>query len=452
MADAGSELKARAKEDGIEFFFAMFVDMHGKPCAKLIPMSSVDLMLGGGAGFAGFAAGPLGQTPADPDILVVPDPASYTPVPWQQGLAVLQCDPHVEGEPWPYAPRVILKQQLAKLADRGLTYNTGVEAEYMLVRRRPGGGIEVADPLDTAAAPCYEAKALTRMYPYLTTVSRYMNQLGWTNYANDHEDANGQFEQNFTYADALTTADRLIFFRYMVHTLAHEAGMAATFMPKPFANLTGNGLHVHSSLWDTASGEELFAGTEDPRRLGLSPLAYQFAGGLIDHARAMAAVTCPTVNSYKRMGVGAPESGATWAPAYATYGGNNRTQMLRVPEGGRIENRQCDGSANPYLAFTVMLAAGLDGVDRKLDPGEPNQDNLYTISASEVAKRGIASMPTTLAHAVDALVGDDVLRVALGKCPGQDYVDYFAEIKQAEFAAYHSVVSDWEIERYLTLY
>ncbi len=452
MNDAHEELRARANDDGIEFFFAMFVDMHGKPCAKLIPMSSIDLMLGGGAGFAGFAAGPMGQTPADPDILVVPDPASYTPVPWQPGLAVLQCDPHVEGEPWPYAPRVILKNQLAKLVDRGLTYNTGVEAEYMLVRRMPGGGIEVADPLDTATAPCYDAKALTRMYPYLTTVSRYMNQLGWTNYANDHEDANGQFEQNFKYADALTTADRLIFFRYMVHTLAHEAGLAATFMPKPFANLTGNGLHVHSSLWDTQTGDELFAASDDSRALGLSPLAYQFAAGVIEHAPAMAAVTCPTVNSYKRMGVGAPDSGATWAPAYATYGGNNRTQMLRVPEGGRIENRGCDGSANPYLAFTVMLAAGLDGVDRELDPGEPNTDNLYTISASEVAKRGIASMPTTLLHAVDALVEDDVLRTALGRCPDRDYIDYFADIKRAEFAAWHGVVSDWEVERYLTLY
>lgn len=452
MTDAHEDFKARARADGIEFFFAMFVDMHGKPCAKLIPMSSVDLLLGGGAGFAGFAAGPLGQTPADPDILVVPDPASYTPVPWQPGLAIVQCDPHVEGEPWPYAPRVILKNLLAKVAERGWTYNAGLEAEYMLVRRRPEGGIEVADPLDTATAPCYDAKALTRMYPHLTTVSRYMNELGWTNYANDHEDANGQFEQNFKYADALTSADRLIFFRYMVHSLAHDAGFTATFMPKPFTNLTGNGLHVHSSLWDTDSGEELFAANDDPRGLGLSPLAYQFTAGLIEHAQAMVAVTCPTVNSYKRMGVGAPDSGATWAPAYATYGGNNRTQMLRIPEGGRIENRGCDGSANPYLALTVMIAAGLDGIDRGLDPGEPNQDNLFTISAGEVAKRGIVSMPMTLVHAVDALVEDDVLRAGLGRCPDRDYIDYFADVKRAEFSAWHGVVSDWEVEQYLTLY
>ena len=290
------------------------------------------------------------------------------------------------------------------------------------------------------------------MFDHLSTVSRYMNQLGWANYANDHEDANGQFEQNFAFADALTSADRLIFFRYMVHTLAHRAGMAATFMPKPFGNLTGSGLHLHSSLWDAQSGEELFADPADPRGLGLSQLAYQYIGGLVEHGPAMAAVTCPTVNSYKRFGVGAPQSGATWAPAYATYGGNNRTQMLRVPEGGRVENRGCDGSANPYLAMAVQLAAGLDGIDRGLDPGEPNRDNLHVVPAEEVAKRGIRALPPTLLHAADELVTDDVLREALGKTPDGDYIDYYAKVKREEFHAWHSTVSDWEVQRYLTLF
>ncbi len=455
MGDPRDELRERAKDDGIEFFFAMFVDMHGKPCAKLIPAASYDeVLMGGGAGFAGFAAGPMGQSPADPDMIAVPDPASYAPAPWQPGLAVLQCDIHVDGEPWPYTPRVILKRQLEKLAARNLTLNAGFEAEYFLVKRRPDpeGGIMLADPLDTAPAPCYDAKALSRMYEHLTTVSRYMNQLGWSNYANDHEDANGQFEQNFKYADALTSADRLIFFRYMVHTLAHRAGMAATFMPKPFANLTGNGLHIHSSLWDSTSGDELFADASDPRGLGLSKSAYAYIGGLIDHAPATIAVTCPTVNSYKRMGVGAPKSGATWAPAYATYGGNNRTQMLRVPDAGRVENRGCDGSANPYLALTVLAAAGLDGIDRARDPGEPNRDNLYTLSEDQVRERGITAMPPTLLHAADNLAADPVIREALGKIPGGTYADYYASIKREEFHDYHAVVSAWEVDRYLTLF
>src|SRR5919109_814875 len=273
MTDSADELRTRAEADGVEFFFAMFVDMHGKPSAKMIPVQAFDVLMGGGAGFAGFAAGPMGQSPADPDMIAVPDPASYALAPWQPGLAVLQCDIHVEGEPWPYTPRLILKQMLDKVAARGLVYNVGFEAEHFLVRRREGGGIELADPLDRAEVPCYDAKGLSRMYDHLTTVSKYMNQLGWANYANDHEDANGQFEQNFAYADALTSADRLIFYRYMIHTLAHNAGLAATFMPKPFGNLTGSGLHFHQSLWDAASGAELFPDPADPRGLGLSKLA-----------------------------------------------------------------------------------------------------------------------------------------------------------------------------------
>jgi glutamine synthetase len=451
MVATEEELQQRAKADGVEFFFAMFVDMHGKPCAKMVPIQALDVLLGGGAGFAGFAAGPMGQSPADPDMIAVPDPASYTLAPWQPGLAVLQCDIHVEGEPWPYSPRVILKRVLEKVRERGLIYNVGCEAEYMLVRELPEGGIAVADPLDRLDLPCYDAKGLSRMYEHLTTVSRYMNQLGWANYANDHEDANGQFEQNFRYADALTSADRLIFFRYMVHMLAHRAGLAATFMPKPFTNLTGNGLHFHQSLWDAANGTELFVDPGDTRGLGLSKMAYQYIGGLIEHAVALAAITCPTVNSYKRLGVGAPVSGATWAPTAATYGGNNRTQMLRVPESGRVENRIADGAANPYLAMAAQVAAGLDGIDRGLDPGEPNTDNLYLLSAEEIARRGMNAVPSTLLQATQTLVEDEVLRSALGKTPDGDYIDYYAKVKREEFLAWHSVVSVWEIEHYLTL-
>lgn len=446
-----SEVLNRVKADGIEFVFVMFVDMHGKPCAKLVPAQALDSIIEEGAGFAGFAAGPMGQSPADPDMIAIPDPASYTPVPWQPGLAVMQSDIYVEGDPWPYAPRVILKRALEKLAGLGMVLNVGAEAEYFLLRRRPDGGIELADPIDTADLPCYDAKGLTRMYTHLTDVSKYMNSLGWSNYANDHEDANGQFEQNFTFADALATADRIIFFRYMIHMLAHNAGMTATFMPKPFSDRTGNGLHFHCSLW-SLDGAELFLDQEDARMFGLSKMAYEFLGGLIDHAPAMVAVTCPTVNSYKRMGVGAPASGATWAPAYATYGGNNRTQMLRVPDSGRIENRSVDGSANPYLALTVMLAGGLDGVDRKLDPGDPNLDNLYEVDPDVIASRGIKSMPPTLLHAVQNLEADDVMRAALGKVPDGDYVDYYAKVKRREFMDYHQVVSDWEREHYLTLF
>jgi len=443
------ELVAAIKRDGVEFLFAMFVDMHGKPCAKMVPVSAIDGLLADGAGFAGFAAGPMGQAPSSPDILAMPDPSSYMPAPWRPGLGIVQCDPHVLGEPWPFAPRVILRRQLERLAAVGLALKVGAEAEYFLVRRTSTGGIEVADPLDQAKAPCYDARALTRMYDHLTTVSRHMNTLGWSNYANDHEDGNGQFEQNFKYADPMTTADRVIVFRYMIHSLATEAGMLATFMPKPFSNLTGNGLHMHLSMWDV-DDNELFADATDGRGLGISSMGYSFIAGLLEHAQALAAVACPTVNSYKRLASAAPDSGAAWSPVYATYGGNDRTHMLRVPDPGRVEDRCIDGSANPYLTLSAIVAAGLDGIERRLNPGDPCELNLLKLTEEEAAERGLVSMPMTLWHALEHLEADDVLRDGLGKTPEGDYVDYFVATKRAEVRSSHSEVSPWELERYLS--
>jgi glutamine synthetase len=442
------DLRAATERDGVEFLFAMFVDMHGKPCAKMVPVSALDGLMAEGAGFAGFAAGPMGQTPSSPDILAMPDLSSYMPAPWRPGLGIIQCDPHVLGEPWPFAPRVILRRQIERLAAAGYVLKVGAEAEYFLVRRTPEGGIEVADPQDQAKAPCYDARALTRMYDHLTAVSRHMNALGWANYANDHEDANGQFEQNFRYADPLTTADRVVVFRYMVHCLAAEAGMVATFMPKPFSHLTGNGLHMHLSLWD-GDDNELFADAEDGRGLGMSALGYSFIGGLLDHAEALAAVACPTVNSYKRLASVAPNSGAAWSPVYATYGGNDRTHMLRVPDPGRVEDRCIDGSANPYLALSALIASGLDGIERGTDPGDPCELNLLQLAADEAAELGLRSMPMTLWHALDHLERDEVVREGLGKTPEGDYVDYFVSTKRAEVRASHAEVTPWELDRYL---
>jgi glutamine synthetase len=446
---APDELVEALKRDGIEFIFAMFVDLHGKPCAKLVPASAVDQLLTDGAGFAGYAAGAMGQQPSSPDIIARPDISSYMAAPWQPGLAIIQCDPTCEGEPWPYAPRVILRQQLERLDNSGLSMKVGAEVEYFLVRREPDGSIAVADPLDLAAMPCYDARALTRMYDHLTSVSRCMNSLGWSNYANDHEDANGQFEQNFHYADPLTTADRVIVFRYLVHSLASQAGMLATFMPKPFTNLTGNGLHMHLSLWDR-DGEALFDDPGDARGLGLSPMAYHFVGGLLDHAQALTAVTCPTVNSYKRLSSGAPDSGAAWSPAYATYGGNDRTHMLRIPDAGRVENRCVDGSANPYLAMAAQIAAGMDGIERSLDPGDPSELDLLRLTQVEAASQGLSAMPLTLWHALDHLEADPVLRAGLGKTSEGDYLDYFVATKRAESRAAHAEVTPWELDRYLS--
>jgi glutamine synthetase len=446
------DVRKAVKDGNVEFLFAQFVDMHGKPSAKLVPAHHLDALLTDGAGFAGFAAGDIGQGPDDPDIAAIPDPRSLTILPWQPNVARLACNVTVEGEPWPFCPRTILQNAIDRAAGMGYELKVGAELEYFLLRRAADGSLELADPLDTLEQPCYDMRALTRNLDFVSRVANAVTGLGWDNYATDHEDANGQFEQNFEYSDAMTTCDRAIFFRYMVETLAQQQGLIATFMPKPFAHLTGNGCHFHISLWK--DGENVFDRdvADDPRGLGLSELGYNFVGGLKEHAKAYIAVTAPTVNSYKRLKVGAPTSGATWAPAYVSYGYNNRTQMLRIPAPGRIEDRTVDGSCNPYLAATVMLAAGLDGVERKLDPGDPNKANLYTLSPEELAAGGIDLLPANLLDAVRALENDDVLRAALGSTREGDYVDYFARIKLGEWQNAHEQITQWELDRYLQLF
>ena len=442
------QIRELAETRGIEFFFAQFVDLYGRPSAKLVPAASLDGLVADGAGFAGFAAGEIGQVPSDPDIAAIPDLSSLTLVPWQPNLARFACDVTVEGEAWPYCPRTILRGQLARAKELGYEFKLGLELEYFLVRRTEDGSIEVFDKSDTLEKPCYDMAGLTRQYEFLTLVSRYCNELGWGNYANDHEDANGQFEQNFTFDDALVSCDRAIFFRYMVHTLAEQRGMVATFMPKPFTHLTGNGCHFHMSLW--RDGENMFLDEADPRGLGLSDTAYHFIGGLKAHARASSALTAPTVNSYKRLKPGSTASGATWAPVWISYGYNNRTQMLRIPAPGRVEDRTVDGSANPYLAATAVLASGLDGIERGLDAGEPNAENLYASSYEELTARGLRSLPANLLDAIGELERDDVLREALGRGRDEDYLDYYAKVKRDEWFRYHEQVTDWELREYLT--
>ena len=442
------EIRRVAEERGIEFYFAQFVDMYARPSAKLVPAANLDELAKDGAGFAGFAAGEIGQFPSDPDIAAIPDLRSFTPVPWEPSLGRFACDVYVEGEEWAYDPRTILRRQLEKAKTAGYEFMMGLELEYFLVRQDENGALSVADPLDDLEKPCYDLRGLTRNYDFLRRVSNYVNELGWGNYANDHEDANGQFEQNFTYTDALASCDRAIFFRYMVHTLAQQDGLLATFMPKPFTHLTGNGCHFHMSLWD--GNTNLFLDEDDPRGLGLSELAYHFIGGLKKHARASSALTAPTVNSYKRLKRGSTASGATWSPVWISYGYNNRTQMLRIPGPGRVEDRTIDGSCNPYLAATAVLAAGLDGIQNKLDAGEPNTDNLYEIPYDELRGRGLETLPTNLLEAIGELERDDVLREALGRGRDEDYADYYIRVKRDEWNRYHEQVTPWEIKEYLT--
>jgi glutamine synthetase len=446
------QLRAELEERGVEFVFAQFVDMHGKPNAKLVPVAHLEGLFEDGAGFAGFAAGDIGQGPHDPDIAAMPDPRSLTHMPWKPEVARFACDVTVEGEPWPFCPRTILRNQLERAKVLGYDFKIGCELEYFLVRKRDDGTIELADQLDTLEQPCYDMRALTRSLPFVTEVARHVTALGWDLYATDHEDANGQFEQNFTYDDALVTCDRAVFFRYMVESMAQERGLLATFMPKPFAHLTGNGCHFHMSLWDGDRNVFETDPGQDARGLGLSKDGYHFIAGLMAHAKAYIAVTAPTVNSYKRLKVGDPRSGATWAPVYVSYAYNNRTQMLRVPAAGRVEDRTVDGSCNPYLAATVLLAAGLDGIERELECPDPNPMNLYESTPEQRREMGIDTLPENLLDATRELERDDVLRKALGTTRDGDYLDYFVACKRREVQAAHEQITQWELDRYLQLF
>jgi glutamine synthetase len=447
------EAREWISRNGIEFLFAQFVDMHGKPNAKLVPATHLDDLLSDGAGFAGFAAGEIGQRPNDPDMAAMPDVRSLTPLPFRPGVARFACDVTVEGEEWPYCPRTILRRQLERAKALGYEFKIGAELEYFLVRKKEDGSIELADPLDTLEQPCYDMRALTRNLDFVSQVARNITALGWDNYATDHEDANGQFEQNFDFADALTTCDRSIFFRYMVESMAQERGLIATFMPKPFAHLTGNGCHFHMSLWK--DGENVFEAdpSDDPHGMGLSETAYQFVGGLKAHAKAYIALTAPTVTSYKRLVAGGAQSGSTWAPVYISYGYNNRTQMLRIPAAGRIEDRTVDGSCNPYLAATAVLAAGLDGIEKNLEAGDPTTElNLHELTEDQRNDLGVELLPANLLDATRELERDDVMRAALGHTGREDYIDYFCRVKRKEWQIAHEQITKWELDRYLQLY
>jgi len=441
-----NDIKSLVKDKGIEYFFCSFVELSGAPKAKLVPATHLDDMAREGAGFAGFAAGDLNQGPHDPDVMSIPDFKSLTVLPWRKNVAWVPGNLHVNGEPWPFCPRTILARQLERARQKGYIFHVGVEPEFMLLKKNSHEEYEPWDALDTAAKPCYDLRALHRNIDVMTTLLRYMQELGWDPYANDHEDANCQFELNWLYSDALTTADRKTFFKWMVRTVAEQHGLWATFMPKPFAHLTGNGSHYHMSLADAKRGKNLFLDEGD--KLGLSKTARWFMGGLLHHARGLAAIIAPLVNSYKRLIRGAPRSGATWASVYVTYGASNRTQMIRIPGPGRIENRAVDGAANPYLAGAAMLAAGLDGIEKKMDPGPTNSENLYEMSEQDLRRNKITFLPTTLREALDCFEEDEVVQQALGK----EYAAYYAGVKREEWRQYHQSISQWERDQYLHTY
>jgi len=420
-----------AKDKGIKYFLISFVDLFGVLRSKLVPARAISDMQKDGAGFAGFAAW-LDMTPAHPDMFSIPDPTSLIQLPWKPEVAWLAGDLWMDGKEVEASPRVALKRQMARAEKKGYYMKTGVECEYFLITP---DGLAISDANDTQEKPCYDQSALMRRYDVISEICDAMIELGWNPYQNDHEDANGQFEMNWEFDDALVTADRHVFFKYMVKAIAEKHGLRATFMPKPFANLTGNGCHAHVSVWDKTGKKNLFHSARDS--LGLSKLAYHFLGGILHNADALAAVFNPTVNSYKRIDAQVTLSGATWSPNAITYGGNNRTHMVRIPDKGRFELRLMDGAANPYLLQAGVLAAGLDGVGSQRDPGKPLDVNMYTEGHK---LRSVRRLPSNLLDAIRTLEKSKVLRAGLG----EELVSSYAKLKHLEWRSYAAAISPWE--------
>jgi glutamine synthetase len=426
-----TDLAKAAKEKKIDYFLIAFTDLFGVMRAKLAPAAAIGDMARDGAGFAGFATW-LDMTPAHSDLFAVPDPDSLIQLPWKPEVGWLAADLWMDGKEVDQAPRNTLKRVIAAAKARGLRMKTGVECEYHIISADGSG---IADARDTQSKPCYDVQALMRRYDVIREICDGMLGLGWAPYQNDHEDANGQFEMNWDYDDALVTADRHAFFKYMVKTIAEAHGLRATFMPKPFANLTGNGCHAHISVWDAAGRKNLFH--DGKGALGISDLAYHFLGGLLHHGPALAAISNPTVNSYKRINAPRTTSGATWAPNTITYGGNNRTHMIRIPGEGRFELRLADGAANPYLYPAAVLAAGMDGIENTRDPGKRLDIDMY---AEGHKVRGAKKLPLNLLDAIRELEKDKTLRAALG----QETVDAYLKLKRQEWNDYCRHLTEWE--------
>tara|TARA_B100000700_G_scaffold160787_1_gene178010 strand:+ start:921 stop:2249 length:1329 start_codon:yes stop_codon:yes gene_type:complete len=432
------DLSKIAKQKKIKYFLISYVDFFGVLRSKLVPSQAIKEMQKEGAGFAGFSTY-LDMSPADADMASIPDPESLIQLPWQPEVAWLAGDLWMDGKPVEASPRVMLRNQISKLAKKNMFLKSGVECEYFLIS--PDGN-SIADNKDVADKPCYDQSALMRQYDLISEICDNMIKLGWGPYQNDHEDANGQFEMNWDFSDCLTTADRHVFFKFMVKALAEKRGLRATFMPKPFVGKTGNGCHAHISIWNRKK-KNLFLDKKD--NLGLSKIAYNFMGGIINSAEALTAWFNPTINSYKRINAPVTSSGATWSPNTISYSGNNRTHMIRVPGAGRFELRLMDGATNPYLLQAGIIAAGLDGLEKKRNPGKPLFINMY----EEGDKlQDVKKLPNSLDQALNNLNENKALKSAFGEKTINSYIKLkkieINKFKSSNSSQSSNIISDWE--------
>ena len=444
--DGLDALAASLAERGVRYALASYSDMHGVSKSKCVPLTHLGQMMRGSELCTGAALDGVPQDVHDEEVAAHPDPDSMLVLPWRPDVAWFASDLHCEGKPFEPCNRGIFKRVLARAADMGFTFNFGIEPEFFLLRDDGSGRPVPIGPRDLLAKPAYDVKTLLDSFEVLEEIVRALNDLGYDVYSFDHEDGNGQFEIDFTYRDGLTMADRFVFFRLLVGEIAHRYGLFASFMPKPFPDRAGSGAHYNMSLADMVTGENLFRSDDDPRGYALSKTAYQFIGGLLTHLPALCAVTCPTVNSYKRLIKEGSMSGFTWAPVFACYGNNNRTNSLRIPlAANRVEMRSADIANNPYLGGAMALAAGLEGIRNDIDPGEPHLDNMYLKTGAELEAMGVKLLPRTLEEALDALEADPLTEEVMGPTMKASFLKY----KREEWESYQNHVSDWEVERYL---
>jgi glutamine synthetase len=442
-------LKALLHEQGVKYALSSYVDLHGMCKAKMVPLSHLEQMLQGSELFTGAALDGVPQSVHDEEVAAHPDLESMIILPWNREVAWFASDLHLKGQPFEACSRNILKRVLAQAEALGYTFNLGIETEFFILRDTKDGKFTTVSERDNLAKAAYDVPTLLDNYQVIDELVSAMNELGWDVYSFDHEDAQGQFEIDFNYCDALSMSDRFTFFRLMAKEIARRHGYFASFMPKLSSNTTGSGAHYNMSLADKVTGKNLFVDPDDPRGCKLSKLGYQFIAGILRHAPAICAVTCPTVNSYKRLVRQGAMSGSTWAPVYICYGNNNRTNMLRIPlAGGRVECRAADISTNLYLGAAMILAAGLEGVREGLDPGEPHTENMYEYTLDALKVLGIQTLPRTLGEAVTAFASDPLSKSVMGADMYQSYIDY----KEREWEEYHTHVSDWEIQRYLKFF
>lgn len=459
------KLKAELVAQGVRYALSVYTDVHGIPKCKTVPIEHLDRMLRGSELFTGAALDGLGQGPHDDELAAHPDPNAMCVLPWRPDILWAPGNLKYHDEPYPMCSRSILCRQVARAADHGYRFMLGMECEIYVVRK-DGTHLEPANPNDVIGKAAYDALLTLEGLPWLDDMAQAMNTLGWDVHSFDHEDSNSQFEFDFAYSDCVTTSDRFVLWRLMAKELARRHGLEAALMPKPYSNRTGSAAHFNMSLVSCATGENLMGDSNDPRGCGMSKLSYQFIAGVLRHAKAICAVVCPIVNSYKRLVKTGSMTGYTWAPTYISYGGNNRTHMLRVPwvrpeierttlkEGeqqmglARIESRAVDTTVNPYLGAAMMLAAGLEGIEQDLDPGDPIDVNMYELSDAELEKKGVDTLPRTLLEAIEAFAADPLGREVMG----DELFESYIELKTNEWWEYHNEVTPWEIDTYFTRY